>query len=89
MATRLLITGSVQGVGYRDWMCREARHLGITGWVRNLRDGSVEAVVAGTPQAVSQIVARARSGPPAASVSAVRTEEVEGSFYAFEWRVSA
>ncbi len=89
MATRLLITGMVQGVGYRQWMCREARRLGLTGWVRNLRDGSVEAVVDGAPQAVSRIIERARSGPPAARVSAVHTEEVTGSFSGFEWRASA
>jgi len=89
MATRLLITGRVQRVGYRQWMCHEAQQLGLTGWVRNLRDGSVEAVVDGAPLAVSRIIERARSGPPAARVSAVNTEEVAGSFSGFECRVSA
>ena len=89
MATRLLITGMVQGVGFRQWMCREAQHLGLTGWVRNLRDGSVEAVVDGTPQAVSRMIERARSGPPAARVGGVHTEPVTGTFSGFEWRASA
>ncbi len=89
MATRLIITGRVQGVGYREWMCREARHMGLTGWVRNLRDGSVEAVVDGAPEAVSRIIERARKGPPAARVGTVKSEEVAGVFSGFECRASA
>ena len=89
MAMRLLISGRVQGVGYRQWMCREAEQLGVTGWVRNLRDGSVEAVVDGTPQSVSRIIERARSGPAAARVRDVHTEEVAGTFSSFEWCASA
>ena len=88
MATRLLITGRVQGVGYRQWMCHEAEHLGVTGWVRNLRDGRVEAVVDGTPQAVSRMIERARSGPPAARVTDMQIDEVSGTFSGFEWRAS-
>jgi len=89
MATHLVISGMVQGVGYRQWMCREAQKLGLSGWVRNVRDGSVEAVIDGTPQAVAEMIQRARRGPPAARVAAVRTEEVPGSFSGFEWRPSA
>jgi acylphosphatase len=89
MAKRLLISGAVQGVGYRQWMCREADRLGLNGWVRNLRDGSVESVVDGAPQAVSEMIERTRYGPPAARVTAVRTEDVPGSFSEFEWRASA
>ncbi len=85
MATRLVITGAVQRVGYRQWMCREAERLGLTGWVRNLRDGSVESVVDGTPEAVAEIVRQAHAGPPAARVAAVQTQEVAGSFTGFEW----
>ena len=89
MATRLVITGLVQGVGYRQWMCREAERLGLTGWVRNLRGDSVEAVIDGTPQAMQEMIVRTRRGPPAARVASVRTEEVPGTFATFEWRSSA
>jgi acylphosphatase len=86
MAKHLKIRGLVQGVGYRDSMCREADRLGVTGWVRNCRDGSVEAVVDGTQSAVDAIIAWARRGPPAARVTGVTVAEVEGRFSGFEWR---
>jgi len=86
MAKYLKISGGVQGVGYRDAMCRQADRLGVTGWVRNCRDGTVEAVVDGTPGAVEAIIAWARRGPPAARVTDVAVSEVPGSFREFEWR---
>jgi len=86
MATHLRIVGLVQGVGYRDAMCREADWLGVTGWVRNCRDGSVEAVVDGAPRAVEAITEWARRGPPAARVTDVAVSEAPGSFTRFEWR---
>lgn len=67
----LVITGTVQGVFYRAWFVTQAKRLGIAGWVRNRADGSVEAVVAGTPDAVEAIIACARRGSPAARVAAV------------------
>ena len=71
VARRLRIRGAVQGVGYRWTMIQEAKRLGVHGWVRNRRDGSVEAAVAGAPLAVEAIVAWAKRGPPGASVDAV------------------
>jgi acylphosphatase len=79
----------VQGVGYRYWTEDEARELGLTGWVRNRRDGSVEAVVDGSPDAVARIVQWAHRGPPASTVTQVEVSETEGAFAAFEWRPTA
>ena len=73
-ARRLIITGMVQGVAYRYHMTDAARRLGICGWVRNRRDGSVEALVSGEAEAVAAIIAWARHGPPSASVSHVAVE---------------
>jgi len=83
---RLLVSGLVQGVGYRYSMARTARALGITGWVRNRVDGSVEAVVAGPADAVAAILYWARQGPPGAQVEHVAVELAEGSFETFEQR---
>jgi acylphosphatase len=84
MVTSLQISGRVQGVGFRYQMAGAARGLGITGWVRNRRDGSVEAMVEGTPDAVAKIIAWARHGPPHAVVAAVEISEGDGSFSDFE-----
>jgi acylphosphatase len=84
MVKRLKITGRVQGIGFRYYMNHEARKLGITGWVRNCSDGSVEAIVSGTPKAVETIIAWARAGPPAAVVDNVEISATDGSFDCFE-----
>ena len=82
---RLRIRGLVQGVGFRYSMHREAQRLGLTGWVRNRRDGTVEAVVAGPEAAVEALVAWSRLGPPSARVDSVEISvEAAGGFTAFE-----
>ena len=75
MAKRLIIQGLVQGVAYRACFAETAAALGLAGWVRNRRDGSVEACVHGAPAAIESIVAWARRGPPAARVSNVMVED--------------
>lgn len=77
---QLRISGRVQGVGFRDALRRAAQANGINGWVRNRRDGTVEAVVQGRPEAVEKILAWARRGPPAARVSDVSAQAVQGEF---------
>lgn len=67
------IRGKVQGVGYRHATVRRAHMLGVTGWVQNLEDGTVEALVQGTPDQVDHMLEWLRRGPPAASVSELET----------------
>jgi acylphosphatase len=81
--THLRITGRVQGVGYRYHMVRTAEQAGITGWVRNRSDGSVEAVISGSAEALDTVITWARRGPPNAQVTDVEITEVSGSFEAF------
>jgi acylphosphatase len=71
IARNLVICGSVQGVGYRYAMVEAAESCGVAGWVRNRRDGTVEAFVQGEAAGVETIVAWCRRGPPAARVTAV------------------
>jgi acylphosphatase len=71
---RLVISGRVQGVGYRDWMVREAQGLGLSGWVRNRLDGSVEALVAGDTAAVEELLRLCRRGPRMAAVVSIEEE---------------
>jgi len=81
---RLKIFGVVQGVGYRWSMVQEARRLGVRGGVRNCRDGSVEAIVAGPREALDLIIDWARKGPRSAAVTRVDVLTGEGTFESFE-----
>ena len=80
----LVIHGHVQGVFFRDSMRREAQRLGITGWVRNHSNGTVEAAVHGEPADVDAILRWARRGPERAQVERVEIEPHEGSYSSFE-----
>jgi acylphosphatase len=71
VSVHLLITGAVQGVGYRATFAQVAVRLGLRGWVRNRQDGSVEACVQGSTEAIDAIVDWAKRGPPAARVDDV------------------
>jgi len=65
---RVVIKGRVQGVWYRAWTTEEASELGLSGWVRNRRDGTVEAVFAGSVADVERMLGLCRQGPPLAQV---------------------
>ena len=89
MPKHLIISGRVQGVGFRYSMLAEAERLGVTGWVRNRRDGTVEAVVDGRPAAVAAMIEWANTGPRGARVTGVAVGEVEGQFAGFESKPTA
>jgi len=80
MTRHLRIAGRVQGVGYREALCREALARDLAGWVRNRRDGTVEAVLQGDARAIEEVVGWARRGPPAARVAHVEVEDAGGEF---------
>lgn len=85
----LRISGRVQGVGYRDALCSEALAHGVSGWVRNRRDGTVEAVVQGSAAATDAVIAWAHRGPPAARVAAVEVQDAAAeharAYAGFDW----
>jgi acylphosphatase len=84
---RVIVTGRVQGVGYRAWAIRAATELGLRGWVRNRPDGTVEALAMGPAPAVEAFVAACRRGPAAARVTAVETEPaLDDDSAGFAWR---
>jgi acylphosphatase len=71
---QVVIRGRVQGVGYRAWVEHQARTHGLEGWVRNRRDGSVEALFCGPAEVVAKMTALCRRGPPSARVETVTDE---------------
>ncbi len=89
MVRRLRVSGLVQGVGYRMSMVAVAGRLGVSGWVRTCRDGSVEAMIQGDAQALDDLLAWARRGPPHARVSDVEVSPGSGDFSGFAARPDA
>ncbi len=77
MARRWLISGTVQGVGYRAWMQARALEAGLEGWVRNLEDGRVEAVVCGAGGELDGLLRLCRSGPALARVDGIEESDAE------------
>ena len=88
IARRLVIRGRVQGVGYRYAAVEAAEREGLCGWVRNLRDGNVEALVQGDEHAVERMIAWCRVGPRGAHVTSVEVEtaDVHADFGGFSIR---
>ena len=76
-AVHVIITGHVQGVGFRWWTIQKASALGLIGWVRNRIDNSVEAVFSGSSSAVDIMLEHCWSGPPVAKVSSVRVSDTD------------
>ena len=79
------VSGRVQGVGFRYFVHRDARQLGLTGWVRNHTDGTVQVVAEGSEQDLNELVSRLNEGPPMAWVKdvAIQWQAAEGSFTDF------
>ncbi|WP_209425052.1 acylphosphatase [Pararhodobacter sp. SW119] len=76
-AKHVNVTGRVQGVSFRAWTQEQALARGVSGWVRNRPDGSVEAMLAGPDEAVAALIAALHEGPPAAKVVEVRVTEAD------------
>ena len=77
IARRAVISGRVQGVGFRFFAERAAREAGVKGWVRNAHDGSVETLVEGEEEAVARYLDRIRKGPVGSRVTGVSVEEID------------
>jgi acylphosphatase len=88
VARRLIISGRVQGVGFRYFTYEAASHEGVTGWVRNLPDGCVEAYIEGDAEAVTRVERAVRRGPPGARVDDVQADDEPptGAYARFEVR---
>ena len=79
VSVHVVIRGRVQGVGYRAWTEDAARERGIAGWVRNRRDGSVEALFAGSDSDVRAMIEACREGPPGARIKAIDQRAAEAA----------
>jgi acylphosphatase len=77
IARHIVVRGRVQGVWYRAWTVQTAGGLGLRGWVRNRADGSVEALLAGAPDAVARMIEACRRGPELAKVAALEIDEAD------------
>ena len=87
---RVFVSGKVQHTGYRDWVIRQARDLGVTGWVRNLKDGRVELLVSGEEDAATALIDACRQGPALARVDHVEAHaDVERAPKGFTKRFTA
>jgi acylphosphatase len=73
----VVISGRVQGVGYRDWALTTGQRLGLTGWVRNRRDGTVEALLVGEDSAVGEMIEACRQGPAMARVDTIDVDPLD------------
>ena len=76
-AIHVIITGKVQGVGYRNWTLTKATQLGIDGWVRNREDGTVEALFSGEAALVQQMIKACYDGPISANITSIAQQIVE------------
>lgn len=76
-ARRILVSGRVQGVGFRWWVSAQANGLGLSGWVRNLSDGRVEALAIGDTESIERLAESCGRGPPGAAVRSVETLAAE------------
>ena len=83
-ARRLVIAGRVQGVGFRYALADEARARSVGGWVRNRRDGTVEALLVGPEAEIESVIEWARHGPPGARVTSVAVEPATSDLAEFE-----
>ena len=79
MDLHIIISGLVQGVGYRQWLRGRALTAGVTGWVRNRADGTVEAMLCGPTESVEGLVTDVMKGPPGARVDGIRRRQVDTS----------
>jgi len=77
VALHVRVTGLVQGVFFRAWARDEAQALGVSGWIRNCSDGSVEALLEGEAEAIEELIDLLREGPPGAQVEDVEIEETD------------